>query len=77
MHISEVVLHQGVQDRLSLPPGSIPEMVRMLALGDPGRQRTQAVSTGAVSSHWNQVGLAQTDLLAEEAAPKEETGSSC
>lgn len=64
MHISEVVLHQGVQDWLSLPAGSIPEMVRMLSPGRSWQTKDPGSVHRSVSSHWNQVGLAQTDLLA-------------
>lgn len=79
MPISEVVLHQGVQDWLSLPPGSIPEMVRMLS---PGRS-WQTKDPGSVLQEHQlslEPGGSGTDRSPgrEEVAPaKEETGSSC
>ena len=71
MRISEVALlgslGRGIQDWLSLPPGSIPETAQMLS---PGRCWQTKDPVGVLQER--QVGLAQTDLLARtRPLPKE------
>lgn len=83
MRISEVVLlgslHQGIQDWLSLPPGSIPEMARMLSPGRCWQTKHPGgvIQECQVSLEPGGSGTDRTPGREETAPAKEETSSSC